>query len=120
MVNFQHLNLIEDNYPSYLNNTYEMDIIMCRNVTIYFKTETAKDITNRFYRCLVDGGYLIIGHSEPGESVFNEFKRIMFHNAVIYQKQKMKEGQAKPGWLSNDILKLKIRYLKDIKPDVKL
>ena len=36
LVTFDYLNLVEDRYPSLANNTNGMDVILCRNVTIYF------------------------------------------------------------------------------------
>ena len=40
------------------------DVIMCRNVVIYFAEETQVEIWSRFTPMLVPGGYLYIGHSE--------------------------------------------------------
>ena len=40
------------------------DCIWCRNVMIYFDNETKIDIVNRMYKHVVNGGYLLIGHSE--------------------------------------------------------
>ncbi|MFH0925085.1 MAG: CheR family methyltransferase [bacterium] len=113
MVNFQMLNLIEDKYPSYLNNTYEMDLILCRNVTIYFKPETTRNIISRFFRCLLNGGYLIIGHSESSEEVFGEFKRIYLPDVVIFQRPgpAVVGQQTQTSRLSEDLLKLKTRNL---------
>jgi chemotaxis protein methyltransferase CheR len=39
LVTFAPLNLVEDVYPSLLNNTNAMDIIFCRNVLMYFAPE---------------------------------------------------------------------------------
>ena len=36
MVTFSKLNLVEPVYPAYETNTMMMDLIICRNVTIYF------------------------------------------------------------------------------------
>src|SRR5205085_1716639 len=35
-VSFAYLNLVEDNYPSLLNHTHDLDLILFRNVLIYF------------------------------------------------------------------------------------
>ncbi len=57
-VDFKQLNLLEDTYPQ------NMDLIVCRNVLIYF-TEEAKDlIYSNFNRALVDGGILFLGSTE--------------------------------------------------------
>ncbi len=39
-------------------------LIMCRNVMIYFKRPTQQQIVSRFYDLLEPGGYLFLGHSE--------------------------------------------------------
>ncbi len=40
------------------------DVIMCRNVTIYFDEETSDTLWNRFVGMLRPGGLLYVGHSE--------------------------------------------------------
>ena len=57
-VEFKKHNLLKDPYPTRLN------LIVCRNVVIYF-TEEAKDgIYKRFYDSLVPGGTLFVGSTE--------------------------------------------------------
>ena len=59
MITFRPLNLI---------GTWPMrgrfDVIMCRNVVIYFGEETQMEVWNRFTPLIVPGGFLYIGHSE--------------------------------------------------------
>lgn len=40
------------------------DIIFCRNVMIYFDTQTTRRLIDKFYNATAYGGYLFIGHSE--------------------------------------------------------
>ncbi len=40
------------------------DLILCRNVMIYFDSITREGLVNRFYDATKDGGYLFIGHAE--------------------------------------------------------
>lgn len=40
------------------------DLILCRNVMIYFESDTKNQLIERFYDCTKDGGYLFIGHAE--------------------------------------------------------
>lgn len=40
------------------------DIIMCRNVLIYFDQPACEQLIDRFGRVLTPGGYLMLGHSE--------------------------------------------------------
>ena len=42
----------------------KINIIMCRNVFIYFTKPLQETILNKFYDSLVNGGYLIIGKTE--------------------------------------------------------
>lgn len=60
-ISFRQINLMNENeYPK--NNTFH--VIFCRNVMIYFDRETQERLIERFYNCLVAGGYLFLGHSE--------------------------------------------------------
>ena len=40
------------------------DLICCRNVMIYFDTETKDALVERFYECTKPGGFLFVGHAE--------------------------------------------------------
>jgi chemotaxis protein methyltransferase CheR len=86
MVTFDYLNLIEDRYPSLTNNTGGMDLILCRNVTIYFNAEVTQQVVNNFYNCLVNGGWYVPGASEPNLVTYKAFEHRSFPGAVIYKK----------------------------------
>ncbi|MHB0912681.1 MAG: CheR family methyltransferase [Armatimonadota bacterium] len=58
MIRIQRLDLLTDAFPT------KMDLILCRNVVIYF-TESAKDrLYRRFYDALKPGGFLFVGGTE--------------------------------------------------------
>ena len=59
-VHFRPLNLIGDSYgmPSTL------DIVMCRNVLIYFRPEARDRVVGQLASHLRRGGYLFLGHAE--------------------------------------------------------
>lgn len=59
MVSFRELNLM-DEWPM----TGTFDVIMCRNVAIYFDKATQNTLWKKFCRYLRPGGHLFIGHSE--------------------------------------------------------
>jgi chemotaxis protein methyltransferase CheR len=86
MVQFQPLNLLSDEYPSYDNATMNMDLVVCRNVTIYFDLEITRRIADRFFQALDNGGWFIVGHSEPQIEVYQQFVARNFDRAVFYQK----------------------------------
>jgi len=85
MVTFKPLNLVEDIYPSILTTTTEIDVILCRNVTIYFNLEVVKQVINRFYKSLVEGGYLLVGPAEYSAEIYSDFVTRVFPD-VVYQK----------------------------------
>lgn len=77
-VEFREHNLLKDAYP------VDCNMIVCRNVLIYF-TEEAKDLVYRkFYNSLVRGGLFFSGSSEQ---IIN-YRDIGYirKNAVFYQK----------------------------------
>lgn len=96
MVMFDYLNLVEDRYPSLTNNTNGMDIILCRNVTIYFDPQTTLDVVSKFHRCLTGDGWLIPGASEPNMVFYEDFEARTFPGAVVYQKAKGSFARSKP------------------------
>jgi chemotaxis protein methyltransferase CheR len=63
-----------------------LDLIICRNVTIYFDQETTTQIVGRFFRALNTQGWLVVGHSEPQLEVYEQFNPVNFEKAVFYQK----------------------------------
>lgn len=65
MVRFDYLNLMDNTYPSPLNGTGEQDIILCRNVLIYFDNEPVRQIINKLKGCLAPDGNFIFGASDP-------------------------------------------------------
>lgn len=96
MVTLDYLNLVEDRYPSLSNRTNGMDIILCRNVTIYFDPQTTLEVISRFHRCLAADGWLIPGASEPNMVFYEDFEARTFPGAVVYQKVKGSVASAKP------------------------
>jgi chemotaxis protein methyltransferase CheR len=85
MVGFLPLNLASTD-PSSENFTLNMDLIVCRNVTIYFDQTTVRQIVSRLYRALNEGGSLIVGHSELSTTLYHEFSMRSYEKVVFYQK----------------------------------
>jgi chemotaxis protein methyltransferase CheR len=86
MVTFARLNLAEDSYPSYETNTTFMDLVVCRNVMIYFNESVIAGVVERFYNALVDGGWLMVGHAEPSLVTYRRFQVHNFPHAILYQR----------------------------------
>ena len=64
-----------------------MDLILIRNVLIYFDSETKRDILRRAHEQLRPGGYLLLGTSEslpPGQMLFEQMR----HGRTIYYRRR--------------------------------
>lgn len=64
-VTFEYVNLNTETYPSIMNGTMSQDLIICRNVLIYFDNDHIKTILERLSKCIVDDGYILLGASDP-------------------------------------------------------
>jgi chemotaxis protein methyltransferase CheR len=85
MVSFAYLNLAEDIYPSTENNTNDMDLILCRNVLMYFVPERARQVGQHFYQALSEDGSLVVGASELSQQLFPQFAPVQLAGAFIYR-----------------------------------
>src|SRR5204862_326017 len=64
-VTFRPLNLARDVYPLFATGTWGLDLILCRNVLIYFDAEVTRRVAGRLLECLTEGGWLITASSDP-------------------------------------------------------
>ncbi len=60
------------------------DLISCRNVMIYFDTQTKNALVERFYDVTKKGGYLFIGHAEN----VSRDTRYSYIKPAIYRREK--------------------------------
>lgn len=79
-VQFVENNLFHSNYYN------EFDLILCRNVFIYFDDHSKKAILEKFEKALLPNGYLLIGHSEAAHLISSAFKIIPMQKSMVYQK----------------------------------
>lgn len=85
-VSFSSLNLAEDTYPSLTTNTSAMDLILCRNVLMYFSHDQALAAGRNLYRSLVDGGWLVVAPSETSQQLFSQFQAVGGSAGTRYRK----------------------------------
>jgi chemotaxis protein methyltransferase CheR len=86
LITFGYLNLVDDAYPSLHTNTTAMDLVLCRNVLIYFEAPTVQKVVDRLHQSLVEGGCLAVAAAEFSQFVFREFEACNFPDTVIYRK----------------------------------
>lgn len=82
-VTFSYLNLLDPFKMKFLGT---MDVILCRNVLIYFDNESRKKVIENMYQRLTNGGYLLLGHAESLMNVSTAFDLKHFKNDMVYQK----------------------------------
>ena len=82
-ISFGRLNLYDEARVSLLGH---LDVVFCRNVIIYFDDASKKVVVTNFYNRLIEGGYLLLGHSESLISLSTQFKLRHLKNDMVYQK----------------------------------
>jgi len=87
MVKFGFLNLVADPYPP------EIDILFCRNVTIYFEIQTTLRIMDNFFASLTEEGGLFLGYSESLQFLTNKFRMKSWQDGIYYRKATGKDAE---------------------------
>jgi chemotaxis protein methyltransferase CheR len=60
------------------------DLVMCRNVLIYFSMDTKRDVLSRIRRTLTPGGLLLLGGTESTMGVDDTWHRRDFGRTTAY------------------------------------
>jgi chemotaxis protein methyltransferase CheR len=90
LVDLKLHNLITDPPPF---DVGEVDLLLCRNVTIYFNRVTTKALMSRFHKTLSDGGYLFLGHSETLWQLSDAFTLLPLGDAFVYRRDDGPKGR---------------------------
>lgn len=77
---FRSFNLMNACFPF----KKKFHVIFCRNVMIYFDTETKRYLLDKFYDFIEPEGYLFIGHSE---SLNREETKFKYVKPAVYRKE---------------------------------
>jgi len=86
MVQFQKLNLARpDDYHQFVE-VGSMDIILCRNVFIYFSEETAHKVTAKMSEFLTPKGYLFVSPSELSAVVEDKYHKLTYSGGTYFEK----------------------------------
>jgi chemotaxis protein methyltransferase CheR len=85
-VTFAALNLAEDTYPTPVAGVGEMDLILCRNVLLYFEAETVRQVAQRLLASLAAGGWLITSSADPPLAPETPFETVVADEGVFYRR----------------------------------
>lgn len=80
-VTFAEMNLL---HP--FDRLGSFDLILCRNVLIYFDVDTRKDVLDRMAATLSPDGYLLLGAAESAIGVTERFARVPEHPTSVYRR----------------------------------
>lgn len=85
MVRFSQLNLATPIYPAEFGERGDFDVILCRNVLMYFSSEWQERIVGRFTQALVPEGWLIVGPCDIAAGQSAEL-HLRLSGPGVYQK----------------------------------
>ncbi|WP_017721190.1 CheR family methyltransferase [Kamptonema formosum] len=87
MVTFRYGNLVRDPFPSQAAGVCNMDLILCRNVFVYFDSQAIATVLDKFYSTLKPGGYLIAAHAELYGQQLGRLRAKVFPESVVYERR---------------------------------
>jgi chemotaxis protein methyltransferase CheR len=109
-VSFAYHNLVHHPFPPLVCDVTQFDLILCRNVMIYFEPAVIHRLAGQFYDCLAEGGWFAVGPAEPNVAVFRRFQVVNAPGAVVYRKGPRRLASAESRLLTaNDSVAPKIR-----------
>jgi chemotaxis protein methyltransferase CheR len=82
-VKFTQANLLDAGNMAVLGR---FDVILCRNVLIYFDDTSRATASVNLYNALSPGGFICLGHSESMTRISDRFKVRRFEDAIVYQR----------------------------------
>ncbi|MPZ47145.1 MAG: hypothetical protein GEV05_28040 [Betaproteobacteria bacterium] len=85
-VRFFALNLAQEPYPPLPGGDGTVDIIICRNVLMYFEPRKAKEAVLRLRHRLCEGGWLFVSAAEMSNATFPGFETVAFAGALGYRR----------------------------------
>ncbi|HEX4017839.1 MAG TPA: protein-glutamate O-methyltransferase CheR [Frankiaceae bacterium] len=82
LVEFRQHNLTTDPPPA-----PRLDLVLCRNVLIYFDRRQMLDVVDGMHNALVSGGWLLLGHSETLWRLYDGFELVRHDDAFLYRRR---------------------------------
>jgi chemotaxis protein methyltransferase CheR len=72
--------------PSSVAAQGQFDVILCRNLLIYFDEDSRRRAARNLYDALVPGGFLLLGHSESMARIDERFELVRLGSAIGYRR----------------------------------
>lgn len=87
LVRFQYGNLLDLLGPAAPLDLTDFDLILCRNVLIYFHPEAMNAVVGALAQRLGEAGWLLVGHAEPNPGFEAHVRTITLPGAVAYRRR---------------------------------
>jgi chemotaxis protein methyltransferase CheR len=85
-VEFFELNLAQPGWPSPARGLAGLDLVLCRNVLIYFDPPHVADVARRMFEALAPGGWLVAGAADPPLARHAPFEVASGEHGVAYRR----------------------------------
>lgn len=106
LVTFRYLNLAEEPAVWPTPDAAAMDLILCRNVTLYFTPEAARAAMQRLCRALAPGGWLLVSPTDPHPEPELGVLRYSHDGTVAFRRATAEPGIAAPLGFEGGMLSL--------------
>jgi chemotaxis protein methyltransferase CheR len=91
-ISFHRMNLVDGALSMTLTAGGCFDLILCRNVMIYFPPEMNRRLIGQFYQSLEADGWLVVGAAEHNLRDYTAFRIVNATGARLYQKKASPSG----------------------------
>jgi chemotaxis protein methyltransferase CheR len=102
LAHFRSGNLFQDTFPSKSSGVHDFDLIVCRNVFIYFDRQAVSTVLHKFAQSLNDNGYLLTGHAEVSGLPPRQLRARRFPESLVYQREQRMAALGKSRSLAQD------------------
>lgn len=82
-VQFSSANLVDQ---ASMSAAGKFDVILCRNLLIYFDDASRLVAASNLFDCLAPGGFLCLGHSESMARISDRFTFVRLEDAIVYRR----------------------------------
>jgi chemotaxis protein methyltransferase CheR len=91
-ISFHQMNLMDSDFSTSFPAGTRFDLILCRNVMIYFSREINNRLIGQFHQALGDGGWLVVGAAESNMDNLKIFHGVKAAGTRLFQKMPLLSG----------------------------
>ncbi|HET7603489.1 MAG TPA: CheR family methyltransferase [Gemmatimonadales bacterium] len=91
---FRYLNLADTRFAQPGSEMAGMDLILCRNVLIYFSPRAVARVARALLDCLSDAGWLLLGGADPPLGSLVECETVLTGSGIAYRRKRKRSRHA--------------------------